>query len=206
MTPLTSFRSREAGPSRRRAPLPPPTPQRLSSPRPRPAGPARGPPALLLPGRQPQTPFCPEAPRPHFPGPSGDPVILQSLRLPLALRPRAGLVRKKGGWLRIESSGEDRTYCARNAEPRWRRKESERERDPRLLQEEAWRRGRGHNAIPGQERPQSLPVTGDPSECSRVEVGRGLNKGKSWERGASAWRDPSSRALRPFPSAASRHV
>lgn len=37
----------------------------------------------------------------------------------------------------MESRGASSTYCAENTEPRWRQKESERARDPRLLQKEA---------------------------------------------------------------------
>lgn len=88
--------------------------------------------------------------------------------------------------MRIESSGEDSTYCAGNAEPRWRQKESERERDPRLLPKDTRRRGRGQDLIPGQEPRQSLPFTSDPARCLQAGWRRGLNKAKNSGRNALA--------------------
>lgn len=46
------------------------------------------------------------------------------------------------GWKARGASG---TYCAENTEPRWRQKESERARDPRLLQKEARHQEGGTN-------------------------------------------------------------
>ena len=38
-------------------------------------------------------------------------------------------------------------------------RERARERDPRLLQKAAWRRGRGRDAVPGQEPPAATSFT-----------------------------------------------
>lgn len=43
----------------------------------------------------------------------------------------------------MESRDASGTYCAEITEPRWRQKENERARDPRLLQKEAGRREGG---------------------------------------------------------------